>query len=593
MNQLATRNRITKVWGNSTARRAIKSTIILVPATLFIVLQTPIKINTSIEGKAGLEIVIGHELVDTVEVVTPALSSRQDLDKATDIETWPAFPGAEGYGGNATWGLKPTFRVIQASVFGFPIAFKFVGKAGTILGAAAPNDSVCDRTNANVHFVTNTNASGAGSFRDIIENQLVDDIMDFVIFRVGGTQSSASDIRISESCIYIAGQSAPGDGFQVYSNGGRTILTNGSSDTGDFIVRYLRITSDKSGPGPDAIGLDGGHDMMWDHISVSFGNDEVFSIVGLSKILSSAARPHKDITVQWTIIGPGLRPHSTGSLFAAHKDSSNAFNRLSLHHNLWIHTAHRNPALEHIDSVQVINNVVHNWRNSGMIYILPWHMTVDFVRNYYRQGPWTGGAKGTVIIRDAYLPPPFPAPPGDAMGKVYMIRNIADDALLDSLGDQKTVTVDGDIGGQMHDTFFVASAYTSPSIPITEYSAAQALDSVLNLTGTNTGVGAFLTLTCAGAWQVKRDALDALLIQDAIDGTGPGSADTDYDDPDDFGGVPTFASGTACTDTDSDGMPDVWEDANGLDKNDGTDFTSDNDGDGYIALEEYLNGTTP
>jgi len=46
-------------------------------------------------------------------------------------------------------------------------------------------------------------------------------------------------------------------------------------------------------------------------------------------------------------------------------------------------------------------------------------------------------------------------------------------------------------------------------------------------------------------------------------------------------------------DTDGDDMPDWWEDANGLDKDDPDDATSDNDSDELTNLEEYQHGTDP
>jgi hypothetical protein len=144
-------------------------------------------------------------------------------------------------------------------------------------------------------------------------------------------------------------------------------------------------------------------------------------------------------------------------------------------------------------------------------------------------------------------------------------------------------------------------------------------------------VGAAFRLTCAGEWVSQRDTIskDAIgrfrndLRESGTIGKGgrmdnaPGGfhvytntqigqalglADTDsvtvslnrvtatvrYVGPD------TLATVTNCTDADGDGMPAAFEALHaGLDDSDATDRASDDDFDGYIAIEEYLNGTNP
>jgi hypothetical protein len=46
-------------------------------------------------------------------------------------------------------------------------------------------------------------------------------------------------------------------------------------------------------------------------------------------------------------------------------------------------------------------------------------------------------------------------------------------------------------------------------------------------------------------------------------------------------------------DSDSDGIPDVWENTNGLNPSNASDAGLDTDGDGYNNLEEYVNNTNP
>ena len=54
--------------------------------------------------------------------------------------------------------------------------------------------------------------------------------------------------------------------------------------------------------------------------------------------------------------------------------------------------------------------------------------------------------------------------------------------------------------------------------------------------------------------------------------------------------ITPFSDKLLYKDTDGDGMPDAWEQANGLDPNDPSDANGDINGDGYTNIEKWING---
>jgi hypothetical protein len=90
-------------------------------------------------------------------------------------------------------------------------------------------------------------------------------------------------------------------------------------------------------------------------------------------------------------------------------------------------------------------------------------------------------------------------------------------------------------------------------------------------------------LAGAGARVPYLDAVDERVLADVRAGTG-----SIIDHPRDVGGWPELPAAEPPADGDSDGMPDAWERARGLDPG-SDDSAGDRDGDGYSNVEEYLN----
>jgi len=217
-----------------------------------------------------------------------------------------AFPGAEGFGKNATG-----------------------GRGGKVL------------------FVTNLNDSGSGSFRAAVEAKGPRT----VVFRVGGTINLTSNLTIDNDDITIAGETAPGDGillkgdiFQVKAN--------------NVIIRYLRSRYGGSGQGTgDAMSVYAStrsiSDIIFDHCSISWGGDENFNVRGNGNNIAT------DITLQNSIIaecGYGLLLYQ-GS------------NRVSIHRNLFAFNSDRNIRANYASGnndlrYEMVNNLVYGFKNS-------------------------------------------------------------------------------------------------------------------------------------------------------------------------------------------------------------------------------------
>src|SRR5215211_952562 len=243
-----------------------------------------------------------------------------------------------------------TFRQTNAQTLAFPGAEGF-GKYAT------------GGRSGSVYHVTNLNNSGAGSLRDAVStpNRIV-------VFDVAGVIKITERIVVSAN-IYLAGQTAPGEGITVYGNGWSFTK---SSNT---ICRYMKIRMGIVGSsGVDANGLASGHDIIFDHCSVSWGRDENFSINSTTA---------QNITIQNTVISQGLLTHSAGGLIQC--DGG-----VTLYRNLYVDNGTRNNKVKGVS--QYVNNIVYNW--SAGAYIMGGESAgnsyVNVTNNLFMQGPVDG-----------------------------------------------------------------------------------------------------------------------------------------------------------------------------------------------------------
>lgn len=376
-----------------------------------------------------------------------------------------------------------------------------------------------------VYHVTTLSDSGPGSFRDAVSRP-----GRTVVFEVGGIIRIKERIRISPN-ITIAGETAPGDGITIYGNG---LSYSGANNT---ITRYLRIRMGKTGDkGGDAVSIASGHDMIFDHVSITWGRDGTFDLNG----------DVRDVTLQNSIIGQGLQTHSTGGLIQPSGG-------VSILRCLYIDNHTRNPKVKGIN--QFVNNIIYDWAVAG--YILGGgtqrHCQANVIENYFIDGPETGDT------------PPFNR--ANENFHLYAENNWHDDNENGRLDGKK---VSREVYGPVT---WMKRPFDFPEV--TTVSAREAYD---------------LIVQDAGA-SLHRDEVDVLLLDHLTSlGTRGKTISDEMLLP--TKGPGRVNGGKAFPDQDRDGMADYWEKDRGLDPSDPSDGNKDDDGDGYTNLEEYLHCLT-
>ncbi|MDZ7722637.1 MAG: pectate lyase [candidate division KSB1 bacterium] len=420
---------------------------------------------------------------------------------APAISRIPAFPGAEGFGRYTTG-----------------------GRGGQ------------------VYYVTNLNDNGPGSLRQAVETPGKRTIL----FRVSGHINLNSPLIIRESGLTLAGQTAPGDGICIKNY---PVLIKADN----IIIRYIRVRpGDKAHVETDAISCVGQKDILVDHCSFSWGNDEVASFWN-----------NENSSVQWCLISESLHhsahhkgPHGYGGIWGGMG--------ASFHHNCFAHHASRTPRFNGSrhqskpvrELTDFRNNVIYNWGFNSSYGGEGGRQNI--IANYYKAGPASRHRNRIVE-------------PYDAKGKWYVAEN--------RVHGFPKVTADNWAGGVQGKHKNSARVDTPFQVaPVATQTPEQAYEQVLQ--------------TC-GAIFPKRDSLDKRIIREIRTGTATyggkyGEQSGIIDSQTQVGGWPELHCDPAPPDRDQDGLPDVWEDTHGLDPDEPADSRNLTP-DGYTVLEQYLN----
>lgn len=374
--------------------------------------------------------------------------------------------------------------------------------------------------------VTSLSDHGAGSLRACAENAGEPRVC---IFQVAGTIELETPILVGSN-VYIAGQTAPGNGIQIRNLGGAhgpLILKNVS----DVVIRFLKIRPGPSGePSPtvDAVTVENSRRVYLGNLSMAFATDETFNV----HVSGSVA---VDITLADSLLALSLdhssHPkgrHSKGALICSDEGEWRQCGRITLVGNLFAHHRDRNPDIKAtgIGPVEVINNVFFDPISQfGEFYDLLGETRIAYVGNIALAGPstvsntpeavqvfdWDEANTLILFARDNRS--------GSSPGCDENRADVLDQAARDHL-------VEGD-----------GWALSADPIPVD-----QVLERVLAQAGDRLPDGG------------HRDALDAQIVADVLSCGG-----RVIDTVDQVGGWPEIEPAEAPRDSDGDGLPDNFE----------------------------------
>ncbi len=352
-----------------------------------------------------------------------------------------------------------------------------------------------------------------------------------VVFDISGV--IPGDVVIEHGQISIMGQTAPGAGITIA--GMLSTRYHPPQPIEDVLVQFLRVRPPAArGSGGDAIQFSQANRVMLDHVTCSWACDETIDIYSA-----------RDVTVQWCtieesdVVGHPEGRHNYGLI------SGPGGQRISIHHNLFAHHARRCPAIAN-GPADVRNNVIYNFRD-GLSHEghEPNDRGFNLVGNYYKRGP-----SDPKIFPFCFR--------GDV---AYYLR----DNFIEGVGTIQDPWAEADRlpGLRYYAGHGRKAAAEFPVAKVATHSPEAAYE---------------LVLQWAGCF--PRDTVTRRIVREVRTGTGRwGRPETEeaIEEP-----PPLLPP----KDADQDGMPDVWEEAHGLNTDDESDHRQVMQS-GYTAIEAY------
>ncbi len=384
-----------------------------------------------------------------------------------------------------------------------------------------------------------------------------------VVFKVSGIISLKSKLNITNGDLTIAGQTAPGDGICIRDY--EVVV-----DADNVIIRFLRFRlGDRiSTHEPDAFWGRYHKNIIIDHCSMSWSIDECSSFYS-----------NESFTMQWSLIAESLNhsihekgDHGYGGIWGG--------KNTTFHHNLLAHHNSRNPrfngwkrsglsysATFDEERVDYRNNVIYNWGDNSA-YGGESDGKYNMVGNYYKAGPGTASSKKNRILQVSIEKSPIEGV--QAFGTFYLADNYVYGYPAVTENNWTGVIYDSGVDK----TLCVASKpFDFTANPVTMHAAEKAFEKVLSYAG------------CS----LSKDAVDIRITNEVRNGTATNKGSYSnraglIDTQSDVGGWPEYNSTTAPVDSDNDGIPDGWLEANFPGKK-----ANDLNESGYTYLEVYLN----